>query len=327
MPIKTLACPLPDYELPRATEAAAGTLPRLPTDPCLSWPRRILLASDGLAASDAAIVAAQVLAGRSGAPVEMVAVYSPRIPFPASPGRPGFEQCEAPERRAATTLLLSVRKQRRRMALEPRDWPLRLEVGDLGAAIVRVAKEVSADLVVLGVGKPNPVHRRHAGHTPACVARYLQTPLYAVAPSCEAPTRCVVALPEGRAHAPTIEAAIDILPAGAHLWIASPDGSFPAAQNGVKSESARELVARVCGPGLASRLDTLEVERVDIVGDMLSGVLRLADDVAAQLIAIPNHGDPGPVRAFLPNLAEPLLLGARCSVLVVPDQTAPVRRR
>jgi nucleotide-binding universal stress UspA family protein len=92
----------------------------------------------------------------------------------------------------------------------------------------------------------------------------------------------------------------------------------------VQSGSARELVAHACGPELANELDTFEVAYVELLGDVLSAVLRLADDVGAQLIAVPNHGDPGSIRAFLPNLAEPLLVAARCSVLVVPDQTVPV---
>jgi nucleotide-binding universal stress UspA family protein len=323
MSIETLACPLPEYALPRAPQVATRTLPRGRTDNGLSWPRCILVASDGSPSSDAAIVAARFLAERCSASVEMAAVYSPRIPLPPSAGRHGFKQCEAPERGEAATLLRAVHNQRRRLLLAPRDWPLRLEVGDPGGALVHMAKEASADLVVLGIGAPNPVDRRYAAHTASCVARYLQSPLCAVAPQCEAPVRCVVALPDGRAHAPTLGAAVAILPVGARIWIASPDGSFPAAQDDARPESARELVARAGGPELASRLDTPEVERVGIVGDMLSGVLRVADDVEAQLIAIPNHGDPGSIRAFLPNLAEPLLAAARCSVLVVPDQAAP----
>src|SRR5690349_17137662 len=162
MSIETLACPVPEYELPRAPQV--GTLPRGRTNDGLSWPRSILVASDGSPSSDAALVAARVLAERCGASVEMAAVYSPRIPLPPSSGRHGFEQCEAPERGEAATLLRAVRNQRRRLLLAPSAWPLRLEVGDPGGALVRIAKEASADLVVLGIGAPNPVDRRFTGH-------------------------------------------------------------------------------------------------------------------------------------------------------------------
>jgi nucleotide-binding universal stress UspA family protein len=288
------------------------------------WPRRILVASDGSVASDAAIVATRFVAQRSGASVEMAAVYSPRIPHPASPGRRGFEQCENPERREAAALLRAVRKQRRRSVPERRKWPLRLEVGDPGAVIVRLAKAASSDLVVLGIGESDPADRRYAGHTASCVARYLEAPLYAAAPGCEAPMCCVVALPDGRAHAPTLRAAVACLPSGAHMWIVVPDRASLQSPHSMQAESAHELVAPACGPELASQVDALDLVRVDVAGEMLAGVLRVVDDVKAQLIAVPNRGDPGAVRAFLPNLAEPLLLATRCSVLVVPDERAAV---
>ena len=302
------------------TVRASPAPPRL-VEPGRLWPRRILVASDASSASDAAIAAARILAARSGASVEMTAVYSPRVPLPASPERRGFEQCEAPERSDAAALLRAVRAQRRRYLPQLRDWPLRLEVGDPGSVIVRLVGRASSDIVVLGIGELDPADRRYAGHTASCVARYLETPLFAAAPGCEAPERCVVALSDGRVHAPTLRTAVACLPPGAHLWIAAPKSLPVPAPNGIGAQSAHELVAGACGPELATQVAALEVERVEVEGDMLSAVLRLVDEVHAQLIAVPNRGDPGPVRTFLANLAEPLLLAARCSVLVVPDQS------
>jgi nucleotide-binding universal stress UspA family protein len=103
------------------------------------------------------------------------------------------------------------------------------------------------------------------------------------------------------------------------MWLALPDNAATPALAGGESATAREVVMGACGAELADEIDAIEIEHVRLSGDMLVGVLRLANDVDAQLIAIPNRGDPGTVRVFLPNLAEPVLLGARCSVLVVPD--------
>jgi nucleotide-binding universal stress UspA family protein len=320
MPKETLACPLPAYALPRAAEVDTRTLARPAGDARAMWPRRILVASDASSASDAAIVATRILAERSGASVEMAAVYSPRIPLPASPERRGFEQCEMPERSEAAALLRAVRKQRRRSVPERSDWPLRLGVGDVGTMIVRLANAAASDLVVLGVGERDLAV--YAGHTAACVARYLETPLLAVVPGCEAPSRCVVALPDGRTHAATLRAAVGCLPSGAHVWIVVPNESSTQTPDRVRSESAHELVARACEPELAGHVDALDLVRVDVAGEMLAGILRVINDVNAQLIAVPNRGEPGAVRAFLENLAEPLLLATRCSVLIVPDERA-----
>lgn len=319
MSIETLVCPLPEHTLPRTAVVEARSLPRHGDDPRPAWPRSILVASDASPASNAAITVARLFAERSGASVEMTAVYSPRIPFPACPERRGFDQCEAPERGEAAALLRAVRKQRRSIP-EARAWPLRLEVGDPGSVIVRLASAAATDLVVLGLGELNPDERRYAGHTAWCVARYLRVPVYAAAPDCEVPTRCVVALPDGQVHAPTLRAAVACLPAGAKVWIALPSPSA-SGQSGDKFKSARELADSACGPELANRLDALELARIDVVGDMLAGVLGLVRDVNAQLVAVPNRGDPGPMRSFLENLAEPLLLAVRCSVLVVPDES------
>jgi len=279
------------------------------------------LATDGASSADAAIMAARAFARRAGATVEMLATYAPRIPMPASPERRGIARCAPSERREVAELLRKVRAQRMRMLTDARDrreWPLRLEVGDPGPAIARVANEVAADLIVIGPPEP----RTRDVYTGVGVARDATVPLLAATAGCELPVRCIVALPDAGLDAPTLRAAASCVLPGGHVWLAMPAASSAGGADVDRSESDRDLAVRVCGPDSAAALGPLDVDRVEVPGDMLAGVLGLADELHAQLIAVPNHGDPGPVRAFLPNLADPVLLGARCSVLVVPDRTA-----
>lgn len=292
------------YDAPRPVASVVGA----------EWPRRILLATDGSPPSDAAIAATRVLAARRGASVRMLSVHAPRIAVPSPSRRYGFEQCEAPERFDAARLLRAVRAQRH-LHHTQRDWSLHLEVGDPTAVIVRVAKETAADLVVLGIGRHEPADRFLGGRTALGVARYLTVPLFAAARDCGAPERCVVALPEGRADEGTLRAAAACLPPGARLWVVLPDrfSAEGAARN--DEDALREIVERSGRGRRLGEVNLIEVERADGAGD----VLRIADDVGAQLIAVPVRGDPGPVRTFLRNLSDPLLLAARCSVLVVPD--------
>jgi nucleotide-binding universal stress UspA family protein len=56
-------------------------------------------------------------------------------------------------------------------------------------------------------------------------------------------------------------------------------------------------------------------------GDAVDAVLSLASEVAADLIVAPVNGAAGAVRSFVPNIADRLVLTARCSVLVVPEET------
>lgn len=293
--------------------------------PAAVWPRRLLVCSDGTLDSDAGILAARELAARTGASAEIVVVHVPRMAVPAIPSRRGFDRCESPERNLAARLLRAVRAQCREHLSQPRSWPLRLEVGDPVAVIARVAEESDAGLVVLGIGRPDPAERRQGGRTAVFAARQLTVPLYAAARGCEAPSRCVVVLPDGRAHGPTIRNALACMPRRGSVWIALPGARPDESTADRETGSARDILLRACGAAMADRLATLDCQRTDIEGDMLTGVLQLADEVQAQLVAVPVHGMPGPVRTFLPNIAEPLLLTARCSVLTAPDETAAGR--
>src|SRR5512146_468035 len=316
-----IARPAPVPSLPRS-DMGARTLPRVEAAPHRGWPWRILVGTDGTSASASAIRAAHALAERTGAEVEMETVYRPRVPMPSTNARRGIDQCERTDRAPAVTLLRKVQRQRRELPRDAHGWPLRLEIGDPAAVITGSAKETGSDLVVTGIGHFDPVGARCDGRTVLRMARHLDVALFAVAPGFETPTRCVIVLPDGRMHGPTIDAALQCLPADARVWIALPDRSVAPNPALVEYGSAREIAlgARATNAPADER-DRRTFTRVDIAGDMLAGVLRLAEEVGAELLAVPNRGEPGQVRVFLPNLAEPLLVAAPCSVLVVPDVT------
>jgi nucleotide-binding universal stress UspA family protein len=267
------------------------------------------------------VLAARSLSQHLGVGVDMVAVYAPSIPMPATPNRPGLRQCEGPERDAAALLLRAVRAQRRQVLgdrEERQQWPVRLEVGDPGATIVRLASDSAPALVVLGIGHSEPLHRRST-HLSLGTARYLTVPLYAAMGDGAVPTRCGIAFPDGRPHQPTIRTALACVARGAAVWLLMPAAGSKRGAGDVEPGTAGEIFARACDRELLDKLQSIMLERVDADDDMLTAVLRTAEQVDAQLIAVPNQGPPGAVRIFLPNLAEPLLLSARCSVLVVPD--------
>lgn len=303
--------------LPRRLEKA---LPRLKKGGNGTWPRRILVGTDGTSSAAPAITAARAIAGRSGAAVEMETVYRPRVPLPASVRRRGIDECERNERGPALTLLHRVHRQRRELAQYAHGWPLRFEIGDPAAVISHSAEETGAELVVTGIGHLDPVGARCDGRTVLRIARHLGVALFAAAPRCETPTRCVIALPDGELHGPTFQAALRCLPEAAPIWIAMPDPQATTHPELIAEGSGRELASEaVSGRGPSDERDRHVFERVDMVGDMLTGVLRLARETGAELIAVPNRGIAGQVRVFLPNIAEPLLVAAPCSVLVVPD--------
>jgi nucleotide-binding universal stress UspA family protein len=308
-------------------ERAAALVPSL-AHARVSWPARLVLATDGSPSADAAFRTARAFSLRTGATVEIVAVYTPRIPLPALPGSRAIERCAPSDRRELADLLRAVRRQMSRALAEPRhlrEWPLTLTIGDPGLAIDRAAAASSADLTIVGIGADEPLDREAGTRTAITAARYTINPLYSAAHGCEAPTHAIIPMIDGRLHPATVRAAVACLLPGGRISIAATELVGTSASQTGENGTARELVMRVCGKSWSARIDTLDIQRivVGVDGDAARATLRLAAETHAQLIAVPIFGDPGPVRAFLPNWADTLLLGARCSVLVVPDGTGP----
>lgn len=282
-----------------------------------TWPRHVLVASSGSTSSAAALALAAALAQRSGASVELLAVFTPRIPAPVQV-RPSDRHCESPDRVQAAQFLRAVRAQRDDVVRSGPVWPLRFESGDPAQVLTRVAREKKVDVAVLGIGRPDPRDRQRGDITPAIAANHTDTPLYVVAAGSDGPSRrTIVLLPEGHVHLPTIDAAIACTREGGDVWIAMP-ALLPDALRPADADSGMdgELLAL---RGAVARAEHVSMRTVELQGELLASVLSFADAVDAQLIAVPVCGSAGAVRSLLPNYAGPLLLTARCSILVVPD--------
>lgn len=297
--------------LPRKRQSLR-LLPDHVPEPSSVWPARVLVASDGSPPAETAVVAGLTLAARSCATIEEVAIYSPNVPPPA--GTP-MESWSPSDRRAAAKLLRDVRRQRRSLSPVARSAgpvPVRIEIGDVGPAITRVASERDADLIVLGIRSSIASRRR----TAICAARYATVPILAAAQGADAITRAVFALPEGGLDPATARAATALLLPHSRIWFAV------RARPGVSTAAATQQLLDEIGAGAGDEWNAkARVHSVDLVemdGDPVVEVLRIAERVRAQLIVVRNHGTPGPVRAFLPNIVQPLLFAAPCSVLVVP---------
>jgi len=253
--------------------------------------------------------------------VDLMVTYAPRIPPPSVADRRGIAQCEPCDRQELARVLRATRDRLRHVVparADRADWTLRVEIGDPGAMLVRIADRIHPDLVIVGIGQREVFDERAGGRTAVCGARYLDVPLLAAARHYRPPDRCVIALPHGHLRPGTVATALACMSPGGTVYLA-----FPKAVRAEWLETGapdlHRIVMDTCGPQIAEQLDRVELVRVDVADDMLTGVLELAEHVSATLIAVPNFGRPGPVRAFLPNLAEPLLFAAQCSVLVVPS--------
>lgn len=302
---------------PRSSLRAPTLVAAIHPDRATPWPRHVLVASRGSPSSAPALALARELARGSGAGVELLAVFAPHIPVPAGTDHPDG-QCEGADRIQAAQLLRAVRAQRDQVVRSGPVWPLRFESGDPPAVVTRVAYEKKVDLLVLGIGPPDTRERQSGDITPARAANLTETPLYAVAAACsELPRRTIVVLPERAPHLPTIRMAIACTRAGGEVWIA-----LPAATNDVGAAAAPVPTELLALDGITLSGEQLVLRAVELDGELLTSVLALATAIGAQLIAVPAPGSAGVVRSLLPDYAGPLLLTARCSVLVVPDSVA-----
>ncbi|MBK5187799.1 MAG: universal stress protein, partial [Gemmatimonadaceae bacterium] len=134
--------------------------------------KRVVVPTSGLPNATAALLVARRLAARTGASVELLTVFEPRIPPPLSArARPSPAQCEQPDRKSAAELLVRVRRQRRSVAPDVR-WPTRFEVGYPPFVIAETARQMQANLIILGIGREHPDARRLGSETALRVAHY-----------------------------------------------------------------------------------------------------------------------------------------------------------
>jgi nucleotide-binding universal stress UspA family protein len=232
-----------------------------------NWPHHILVSTNGSSSSESAVACARELAGRSGASVETLAVYSPRVPVPL-----------------------------------PVQSPL--------------ARNLGADLVVLGIGAREPSDRpSYAGRRSAGLPEYLGVPVLAVASGCEVMTQAVVAFPDGRIRHRVICSALACMPLGSQLSIVLPKR---AVNDGEELETFDLGGIGARSPRAAEALQAIQIRRVDMTGGRCTAILELAETLGVELIAVSEPRASDVDRGE--DVAEWLLLSARCSVLVVPDR-------
>lgn len=310
---------LPDAATLQRAPGAQAELARAATP--AAWPRRILVATHGGRNSDQALVAAQSLAARTGAAVTVVTAYRPRVPVPSSVGleRSGLRRAEGPERPAAAQLLRAVHEQQRRLLGKEELWPVHFGVGDPVRVILAAVHETDADVLVIGIGRPVPDDRAQGDQLPVIVAHHLEIPLYAVAEGAAVPPRRVLLmLPDGVLDTDTVRTAWACAASGATIWILVPAERSPARAGEALGPEATRAAAVDALAGVDHGALAPSVELVEIAEEMLGGTLAAARRLDAQLIAVPVCGQAGVIRALLPNVAWPLLLTTKRSVLVAP---------
>jgi nucleotide-binding universal stress UspA family protein len=299
---------------------AAVAPPDLLAPAKMQWPERILVCAHDSSSTGDALTAAKALAGRCNAEVNVLTVFAPRIPLPNVPGKRGSAQCESRDRSAAADLIRAVRAEERRRFDGHVAWPIHLEVGNPVQMIIENTRSTRADLVIVGLGRHDPLVRQAAVAIPVSLARYTDVPMLAAAPaSRELPQEVVLFVDREPAEPAMIRAALRCIEDAAFVWVLIYTGTRARSGDGAKHDKDTiASITKTVRREAAAVSKQIVVRAVCRAGDPTDAISTLAHDVNADLIVAPAHGNAGTVRSLVPNVADRLLLTAPCSVLIVP---------
>lgn len=283
-------------------------------------PGPILVATDGRGGDE--LVAARLIADRSGAGVVVVAALQPLVLYPVASEFGPLPYDVEEERRHA---LAAEVRERIEQALGPEvRWPVEVEHGFTADAIVRAARAHGARLIIMGAG-----HDVHAipvlgGETALRVVRRAPCPVLAVAGEWPALPRTALAAVDFSASSLwAAECALPLLGDAAtlyvaHVWERSSETTPQVLERDVAlGRRLSELLADAAS-GLRTG-GTVRVVPMSLEGRPVHQLIDFASRQRVELMVVGRSGRNAFERLFLGSVATGVLRGSARSVLVVPE--------
>jgi nucleotide-binding universal stress UspA family protein len=279
----------------------------------------ILVAADGTPAGAGALRMAKRLAEREDARVEVLAVHDPgalrvvRCDDPAATMRAPVAEL------AVRALRERIRAQLQEIGGGAEDWPLTVQVGGVARVIAGSAVDCGANRVLVGLSQGDATERWLSRETLLDLIRRLNVPVLAVPPGYGELPRCVVvAVDFSRFSLEIAREALEDVEPGAQLHLVTV--TAPVQGLGIRPDRLAverrltELASELELPGIAA------VEAHHRTGDPGEEILRLAEEVGAELIAAGSHGAPYPGRVVTGDVYGKLVHAAECPLLIGPPR-------
>jgi nucleotide-binding universal stress UspA family protein len=210
---------------------------------------------------------------------------------------------------------------------------LQVRRGDPAEAILRVAEDEAADLIVVGSRGLSTVARFFLGSVAERVARHAPCPVLLVRPHHAELNRVLVGVDGSDRADRAVEWLRQFpLPVGCEVQIVT---VLPAMEDLVRTQllprfglsyrSARALADRQKGQ-IEKHLDVLAARLTDageevVVeiwhGDPALALIQGAEEAQADLVVVGSHGHSAVERFFIGSVSEKVLRHAHCSVLIV----------
>lgn len=281
----------------------------------------ILIACDGAVASSEALLTAGRLAAQAlgGAP-EIIGVCEPMpgiaagmdvLPVPA----------EIDESRRKAMLGDLQRSVSIAEAGDP-SWPIHVVMGPPPRTLAYEAEQRGAAMLVMGIGRHNPLDRLFGTETTLATLRESHVPVLAVPPHFGTPSHAVVGLDFSTASVQAAHLAVRLLAPGGKLSLVHvrPRFEHPSADwQAWDAEYGRTLPPLF--DQLVQQLDVpagITVETVAVRGDPAPALLAFAQQSNAELVAVGTQRHSFLERLVVGSVATRVLRTARCGVLAVP---------
>ncbi len=321
--------------MPTETSTNITSRPTGSALPATPGGRTLLVATDDTPASDPALRLALALADE-GVHVEVINVVDTRpmpIPPPLDMAIAFSDAVGGDAFRAGREKDL---RQRVSAALNrPVDWPVRVALGTPANAIIRQAKRIHADFILLGLRRHNVVERVAMDETTEHVMRTASCPVLAVAPTLGGlPRRAMVAVDFSQASLEAARAADRLVGPDGTLVLAyvtptamsvADEGERVIHELGVTSAFVwfRGELARAPGaPGAPVEQITLARGTTERVAEVL---MSYADGASIDVIALGSRRHGRIERWMLGSVTTDIVRKGSRSMLVVPpnDRTSP----
>lgn len=304
----------------RATDSSQPTVAQAST---ISARGPVLVASDGTADSiDALFSAARQAAAAFNVAIEIIGVCEPITGVPG-----GMDVLPVPaelEESRRLTMLGDVKRSASIAALADPSWPITVVVGSPAHTLAREAAERDASLIVMGLGRHNPLDRLFGTETTLATLRESRVPVLAVGTDFpENPRQAIVGLDFTAASLQAARLAMKMLGSNGHLTLmhVRPRFEHPSADwQAWDTEYGRTLppLFEQVRESLAAP-EGIQIDTVTVRGDPAPTLLAYAQQTGADLIAVGTQRHSLYERLVVGSVATRVLRTARCGVLAVPQ--------
>ena len=208
----------------------------------------------------------------------------------------------------------------------PIDVDYRLREGDAVAEILRTAREIGSDLIVMGTNGSNPLRRLLAGSVATAVLHSARCPVLALRP---------IEHPHVAHNPPVILHPTD--------FSEGSEAALRVARSLARDRAARLILLHVAPlqvvleGGMTAELDVRDLrDALEAARDRADGpelkfpvetwfsrgsaaqeIVRVAEEIGSDLIVMGTHGRTGLARLLMGNTAESVLPEASCPVMIV----------